>query len=257
MKLCAVHVAALDDGGKRIAVVGGRKRHFRHGRRVAVNEVHVVATRDVIQQRRRSREFELVPTHVRNGKMVAIWKSPYTPGKQAEARHIAFFRRLEHQLHADANTEQRLFERANRLDQARTLQATHAIRRGADARKQHMARRLKPRRIGREVGFDAEPLNGELKRCDVRAAAVDDGQASHQSVPFVLGSSVSVMRNACRSVRPTPLKHASIMWCVLSPSTLMLIAAPSVSASERKKCGTSSVGSWPTLSRPNLPSNTK
>ena len=27
----------------------------------------------------------------------------------------------------------------------------------------------------------------------------------------------------------------------------MLIAAPSVSASERKKCGTSSVGSWPTL----------
>ena len=33
------------------------------------------------------------------------------------------------------------------------------------------------------------------------------------------------------------------MWCVFSPRTLMCSAAPRLSASERKKCGTSSVGS--------------
>ena len=63
---------------------------------------------------------------------------------------------------------------------------------------------------------------------------------------MLLGSSVPRTRKARRKARPTPLKHASTMWCVFSPRTSTWIAAPRLSASERKKWGTSSVGKPPT-----------
>jgi hypothetical protein len=41
--------------------------------------------------------------------------------------------------------------------------------------------------------------------------------------------------NAMRSARPTPLKQASIMWCVFSPVMVTWIAALRLSASDLKK----------------------
>src|SRR5258708_15834042 len=108
----------------------------------------------------------------------------------------------------------------------------------------------------RVFGAHPKPLQGETHRGDVGADAVHNRQ--HQSTPLVLGISLPAPRAmAGRSARPKPLKSVSTMWCVFSPLTLICSVAASASLSERKKWGTSSVGSSPTMSRENLPSKTK
>src|SRR5271167_874259 len=112
--------------------------------------------------------------------------------------------------------------------------------------------------IGRYVGPCVQPFQGELQRGNVGAAAGDyDDIGFAHNTPLVLGNSTPSRRIACRRLRPTPLKHDSIIWCVFSPRTLTCSAAPRLSAKERKKCGTSSVGISPTRSRLKRPSQTK
>src|SRR5688572_15767041 len=256
MKLRAVHVAVPDDGGEAFAVRRRSDRGLVNGRAVAVHEINMVAAGDVVEQRRGPRELELIPAHVRHRQALAVGEAADASRKQAETRDVAFLGRFEQQLHADADTQQGLPQVTDRPRQISVAQPLHAISRGADAGKNHVRGCSQRRRVGRDLRLDAEPLDREAQGRDIGTAAVDDRQPYH-NIPFVLGSSVSVMRIAWRNARPTPLKQASIMWCVFSPLTLMLMAAPSVSASERKKCGTSSVGNCPTWSRPNVPSNTK
>jgi hypothetical protein len=156
-------------------------------------------------------ELELIPTHVGHGQILCIRKLPHASRQQPEAFHIAFLRRFEQQLHADADAENGLLERANRIHQPNALQPAHAVSRRTHAWQQHMAGRSHDRGIRGQLGFDAQTFHGVTQRCDVGAATIDDGQPRAHSVPFVLGSSVSVIRKAWRSVRPTPLKQASIM----------------------------------------------
>src|SRR5688572_20190297 len=256
MKLRAENVAVSDYGSEAFAVRRRSDRGLVHGRAIAVHEIDMIAAGDVVEERRWPRELELVPAHVRHRQAVAVGEAADASRKQAETRDVAFLGRFEQQLHADANAEQWLAQVADRPGQVRVAQPFHAIGRSADARQDHVRGRSQRCRVGGDLRVDAKPLDREAQGRDVGSAAVDDRQPYH-NIPFVLGSCVSVMRMAWRSARPTPLKHASIMWCVFSPLTLMLMAAPSVSASERKKWGTSSVGNWPTWSRPNVPSNTK
>ena len=147
---------------------------------------------------------------MRHGQAVAIREAAHAAGQQAETRDVAFLGRLEQQLHADADAEQRLAQAADRVDEARATQARHAIGSRADAGQDDMRCGAQRLRVRGEIRVDAESLDRVTQRRNVGAAAVDDRQPYH-SVPFVLGSSVSVTRNAWRSARPTPLKQASIM----------------------------------------------
>ncbi|MNV60987.1 hypothetical protein D3C71_1534760 [compost metagenome] len=74
---------------------------------------------------------------------------------------------------------------------------------------------------------------------------------------MVLGNAVPCRGRAWRSARASALKHASTLWWSLSPCTVKCRLSPAASHSERKKCGTSSVGMSPTRSRLNSPLNTK
>ena len=58
---------------------------------------------------------------------------------------------------------------------------------------------------------DAEPLEREAERREVRPARADDDDVAVHSVPFVDGSSSPRRAIAWRSVRATPLKHTSTM----------------------------------------------
>ena len=178
------------------------------------------------------------------------------PGKQAETRDVAFLGRFEQQLHADADAEQRLPQlRIVSTSPALSSRAMQSAAAPTPGRITCVAARTRRASVVRS-DVDAEPLDREAQGRDVGTAAVDDRQP-HHNVPFVLGSSVSVTRIAWRSARPTPLKQASIMWCVFSPLTLILIAAPSV----RRANGRSAARARSATGRPGHgrsgPSNTK
>src|SRR5688572_8409113 len=104
MELGAVDVAPLNDGGKLLAVFGRREREVGHRRREAVHEVDVVATCDVIEERRWAAEFELIPAHVRYRQAAMMVEATHATGQHSQALDFTFFRRLEQQLHADADS---------------------------------------------------------------------------------------------------------------------------------------------------------
>src|SRR5690606_11846753 len=110
--------------------------------------------------------------------------------------------------------------------------------------------------IAHDDGNDAESLERVAHRTEVGAAGIDQRQP-HHNTPLVLGNWSPSRRIACRSARATTLKQASTLWWSLSPCTRRCRFRPPASHSERKKCGTSSVGRSPTRSRRNVPSNTK
>ena len=98
-------------------------------------------------------------------------------------------------------------------------QPRHGLGGGAHTGENDVAGRAYRRGVGGHGCGGVEPLQGELQRGDVRAAGDDHDLAPAHSAPLVLGSSVPSRRIAWRKLRPTPLKHDSIMWCVFSPCT--------------------------------------
>src|ERR1700754_3072899 len=198
----------------------------------------------------------MIPAHVRHAKAGCLREAANRGGHDTKAFGIALFRALTEQLHAEADTEHRLGQAAQYIHEARIAKHAHARTRGAHARQDNVTRRADRRRVGRERRVGAEALQGKTHRADIRATGIDKNHALHR-LPFVLGSSSPSRRIAWRSVRATTLKQPSTMWCAFSPCTLRWRFAPSVSQSEQKKCGTSSVGTSPTRSRGNVPSKTK
>src|SRR5688572_31652813 len=106
MKLRAENVAVSDYGSEAFAVRRRSDRGLVHGRAVAVHEIDMIAAGDVVEQRRWPRELELIPAHVRHRQTVAVGEAADAARKQAETSDIAFFGRLEQQLHADADAQQ-------------------------------------------------------------------------------------------------------------------------------------------------------
>src|SRR6185437_17110519 len=90
--------------------------------------------------------------------------------------------------------------------------------------------------ITRQRRFHAEALQRVANGADVGPAGIHQHHA-HTSTPLVVGNASPSRRMAWRRQRATTLKHASTMWCALSPRTARCRLAPSVSHSERKKCG--------------------
>ena len=88
-------------------------------------------------------------------------------------------------------------------------------------------------------------------------ATIATSRGAH-STPLVLGSSRALaadrLPQAAADALEAGLDH--VVACSRR-ARVRCSAAPSASASERKKCGTSSVGSSPTRSRPKRPSHTK
>ena len=65
MKLHAVHLSALDGAGERHDVRRHRRRLVGDRRRVRVREIHLRPILDALEQPRRARKLELVPSDVR------------------------------------------------------------------------------------------------------------------------------------------------------------------------------------------------
>ena len=120
----------------------------------------------------------------------------------------------------------------NQLVESGAAQARHGVVRRAHARQQHARRALDDAVIGGDHRVGAEARERRAQRGDVGAAAVDDDDAGAHRTPLVDGSSSPSRRNAWRSARPTPLKQASIMWCVFSPVMVTWTAALRLSASD-------------------------
>ena len=107
---------------------------------------------------------------------------------------------------------------------------------------------------------DAQPLEGGIAhRAEIGAARVDQDQRAQPGSQRALGArqlaalAADRLAQRARDHLEAGLDHvvgvvAAHLRCRLSPA---------VSHSERKKCGTSSVGRSPTLSRGNSPSKTK
>src|SRR5579871_1850879 len=130
-------------------------------------------------------------------------------GQHPETLRIAFLRALKEKLHPQTNAECRLPELANHLIEPALAQLRHRRRRRTHARQDHVRSHLYALPVERHRGLRSQSLQGKLQRGEIGTRA-DDGHA--HSTPFVLGSSVPSSRIACRRLRPTPLKHASIMW---------------------------------------------
>src|SRR5881394_4560497 len=76
VKLRAEKVAMLDDGRERHAVASQRARVAVERCRVAVDEIRERARRDAREQRRRGHGLELVPAHLRDRQVRALWQPP-------------------------------------------------------------------------------------------------------------------------------------------------------------------------------------
>src|SRR5690606_30431024 len=131
-----------------------------------------------------------------------------------------------------------------------------AFRGGADARQDHPVGAFQAGGAVDHLRLHAQAFQRVADRAEVGAAGIDDDDAfagRAHSTPLVDGRASPSRRMAWRSARASALKLASILWWSLSPRTLMCRFRPAASHSERKKCGTSSVGMSPTRSRAKLP----
>src|SRR5690606_20690601 len=174
----------------------------------------------------------------------------------AQAFHVALVRTLVEQLHAQADAHQRHLQPAQRFHQALLAQAAHAFRRRAHPGQDHPLRTIQACGIAHHLRLHAQPLERLADRPQGGAASLDDDDAfagrAHRT-PLVEGKASPSRRTAWRSARASALKLASTLWWSLSPLTVMCRFSPAASHSERKKCGTSSVGMSPTFSRTKLP----
>jgi hypothetical protein len=93
-------------------------------------------------------------------------------------------------VHTQAYAEHRLGQLGYHFDQAGPMELLHAVRRGADARQDDMARRSDRRLIGGPDALYPETIERSGQRSDIRAAAVDNCDCGFQlSIPLVDGIS--------------------------------------------------------------------
>src|SRR5690606_28610798 len=210
-----------------------------------------------VQQRRIAQLAQPVPAHVWHADAGQLRQVVDHAGQQAQALDVALVRAFVQQLHAQAYAHQRRLQATQWFDQALRVQAAHAFGRGTDAGQDHPVGTLQPGRTVDHLGLHAQAFQRVADRTEVGAAGIDDYNAfaarAHRT-PLVDGRASPSRRMAWRSARASALKLASILWWSLSPLTVMCRFRPAASHSERKKCGTSSVGMSPTRSRTKLPS---
>jgi hypothetical protein len=123
---------------------------------------------------------------------------------------VAFLRRFEQQLHAQADAEQRAIEQAQRRDQVQIVQPLHRRCRSPHAGKDHAIGASDAVAVAGQLRIHAQPLQRIAHRTDIGASGIDEND-THQSVPLVLARAVPSRRIAERKARATDLKQASTM----------------------------------------------
>src|SRR6185437_2897863 len=219
VKLRPPEVAAPHHRRDRFAVVHVSQRHLRRRHRITVHEIEVLARLDPREQRILPRGAQLIPSHVRHRPAGRRLQQPRGARNNTEALRHPLRRALEQQLHPEADAEHRLAQGRQQLREPGALQPLHRICRRSHAGQQDAGGGCYHACIGAHDGLGAQPLERELQRGEIGAAAVDDHGFGHNT-PFVLGSSRLSRRSAWRSARPTPLKQASTIWWLFSPVTL-------------------------------------
>src|SRR5262249_55432520 len=225
------------------------RRIFRHDIK-GVDEIDEVAVRNGVEKRGRFLRLELVPAHVRHLRAVPRTEADHAAGKDIEALlRTELLALAEQQLESQADAEKRRLARddvAHRRDEVVALEIFHARAERADAG-QHDAVRAHDRAdIAGDLRGVPETLERLLHAVEIAHAVVDDRDHKLPLVdktPLMRGS----MRVAWPSARAVALKHASMMWCGLSPAlTLMCRFIPSWFASAWKNSCGRSVSKSPT-----------
>src|SRR5688572_2530490 len=112
MKLYAEQVVAADDGGHRSAIIHGRDHVLRPlgDQMIGMDEIGMVAALGIGQRRMRPLEIEVVPSHLRNAQAaVGEVEHHHLALDPVEALVLAELDAdARHQLHADADAEERL-----------------------------------------------------------------------------------------------------------------------------------------------------
>ena len=173
-------------------------------------------------ERRWPLEAHLVPADVRDPTLLGIERADLSadqPESGCQAAELS--RRIEKQLHAQADAEQRRAG-GDPLGQQR-IEAIPPQVRHPGGERSHSGEHervglLEVIELARDGGVRADMLERLLHRAPVTHVVVDDGDprttAAHTSVPLVLGTPTSVgsSATAARRALANALKTASIMW---------------------------------------------
>ena len=216
VELHAGDVAALDDGGERLAVLGGGDRVAGDRRGVGVREVHLRAVGDAVDDRRRRRVIvEAVPADVRHLEPRSRRPSSRRHGPDSRPRPG---QSGASSLPSNSHCMPRQMPSSGRPSPTRArIASTHAPSSARVAPKWPTPGTMMPSRVGElvrrvrreHVGAD----RGErlAHRRQVAGAVVDERDHSR---PLVLGSiraSRLSFAQATRSARANALKTASIL----------------------------------------------
>jgi hypothetical protein len=169
-------------------------------------------------QRRATLEAHLVPADMRDSQAGPAQRR-HLSGDQAEPiRPLELLGTVEQQLHPQADPEQRRAAGdplADRLDETELMQIAHRQRKRPDARQDEPVGSPQLVAVGRDRRPRARVLERLLDRAAIAHPVIDHADArpgAHTSVPFVLGTPVSLgsTATAARSARAVALNAASI-----------------------------------------------
>jgi len=213
MELNPVEVVPLYAGAEGCAVNRGGRRRRAHRQGIAVHEVRVAARAQSGEQRGLALHDQGVPPDVGHRAARRVGEADGAPGNDPEAGRLSLLGSLEQELHAETDAEHGLAQPAQRLVQTEAFQTRHGVGGRAHPRQNHMRGAADGCGVAGDARRHVQALQRELQGGDVGAAARHDGDvaARAHSDPLVLGRSLPSRRTACRRLRPTPLKHASIM----------------------------------------------
>jgi len=202
MKLGAEKVPAPDQGRERPAVRSGRHRLHAGPERKTVHIVEMRAVLDPGKERTIGGTPRPVPAHVRYGDVRRSIQQLGATFDDTQTVNAALGGSLQKKLHAQADSEHWLGQRADHLIEARVYQPMHCAGRRTHAGQQHAVRLTDPAGITGQFRFRAEPAQREAQRGDIRAAAVDDGHA-HDRTPLVEGTDTPARASGRPSARVT------------------------------------------------------
>src|SRR5215472_3613854 len=200
VELRSDHGVAADDRGEGAAVVRFGDEIGSRGRLEVerMHEISVQALRpdgDALQQRMRPARIERVPTHMRDLQTSIRRRDAFDLARNPAQplRHLVFAAAFRHELHADANAEERPAAHAHavveRLHHAADgIEPAPAIGEGADARQHHALGAGDLLRIARHhdrlrQSFLARgALERFRRRVQIARAVIDDGDG-HRGAP--------------------------------------------------------------------------
>src|SRR5215467_14109903 len=275
VELRSDHRVAADDRGEGTAVVRfGDEIGAR--RRLEVERMHEISMQalrpdgDALEQRMRPARIERVPAHMRDLQTWIRRRDAFNLARNPAQplRHLVFAAAFGHELHADANAEERPAAHAHavveRLHHAADgIEPAPAIGEGADARQHHALGAGDLLRIARhhdrlrQTFLARGALERFRRRVQIARAVIDDGDA-HRGAPGCGNKPMTSddgrraidMPVAGEDARGTPSPDGRSAEVLLAQVVLAQVLLAQASKNRRSADSTSSPTTMPTFLQP-------